>query len=1065
MPRFPHRAQPGRPATRTASRPNRSVRRVSRPGRGAVVRGLLALVGLVAFLGVVPVALWLWRTNPLPQTWEPGRWWTLASRGYLHPDVVPNAIAVAAWVLWADVAIAVLREIGARVLRGAAATRSAIVPGFLAHLAGTWVASASVVLVVLATRPIATAGLGSTLSDGPAAVAATVTTAHEQDPGSLDATAVWTATVTDTPASGAAGAAVWGFQEHRCDAYDTLRSLADRYYGDADRWAVIRDASVGARQDDGARLSSGFVAVSAGTILRIPLPHVGPEDRSYPVQPGDSLWTIAEDAYPTANASETARAVDAIFETNRGITDPHGRHLTRPDLINPGMHLSLPMLPGRTTSLTVPVPAAPVQAGPVPETPSAAPTRGIGTPASTEPTITAKPTPARTPATSLGSEPREAPDTATPSSETGDRFLVVPLWITTGGLLVSAFAAQWAARRRKRDRQVRPEHRLPLADPDVADLHAMILQVDDPDGMSRLDAALRALVAPHRDDRPDDAPVPEVLLRHPDGSLEVYLHAPVNVPPAPWLAGSDPRVLTLAVSAPLENVSDIPPPCPALVQLGVTADGAELYVDLEALGALGINDELPDQPNAGISDAGITDGIGLCAVARAVVATIAVSQWAELTTVRTIGFDSFGFAHEERIVTEPDLRTLLTRTIAETRRLAGDLDDAGWPRTLTARVRDPSEVWDPTVVVVTDHAGAPSDVTELANLVESARDGGQGIAVIVPSRSGMPARWHLTVDRRDKTARWRLDPLGITLNPLGLAAHELNDLAVLLADADPEPVAVEAGPADPDAEPFFEGDWQIMVRLLGPVDIISRDGTQPEPGHARSRILEILAWLVTHRNGSRADLETALWPGGGNPRTLTNELSRARRLLEHLVGEKACDWIPTRTAMLKIHPLIVSDLEILQARIAHAQAQRDHADVAIETLRGALDLIRGVPAGYPWLDAELGSALTVAPVTAAVLLARHQLTAGDTPAVLKTTARGLAVLPAHTELFALRLRAHAHAGDTDAVKAEYRAYLRAEAADSFWDGETDRDLEALHLNLIRASSVRPSDSGKSKTHS
>lgn len=115
----------------------------------------------------------------------------------------------------------------------------------------------------------------------------------------------------------------------------------------------------------------------------------------------------------------------------------------------------------------------------------------------------------------------------------------------------------------------------------------------------------------------------------------------------------------------------------------------------------------------------------------------------------------------------------------------------------------------------------------------------------------------------------------------------------------------------------------------------------------------------------------------------------------------------------------------------------------------ALDLIRGIPAGYPWLDAALGALLITAPVTAAMLLAQHQLRYGHIDAVLDATTRGLSILPTHTGLYALRLRAHALRGDLESMNAEYRTYIRAEQADPFWDGDTDRDLRDLHTRLTR----------------
>src|SRR4030095_10601390 len=101
------------------------------------------------------------------------------------------------------------------------------------------------------------------------------------------------------------------------------------------------------------------------------------------------------------------------------------------------------------------------------------------------------------------------------------------------------------------------------------------------------------------------------------------------------------------------------------------------------------------------------------------------------------------------------------------------------------------------------------------------------------------------------------------------------------------------------------------------------------------------------------------------------------------------------------------------------------------------------------IDAELGSTLATTVTRAALLLADLHLGLGDNQAVLDVTSRALTVLPSHPALFALRMRAHAAASDRRAVRTEYHAYLRAERADPFWDGDTDPALEQLHQQLTR----------------
>jgi len=140
----------------------------------------------------------------------------------------------------------------------------------------------------------------------------------------------------------------------------------------------------------------------------------------------------------------------------------------------------------------------------------------------------------------------------------------------------------------------------------------------------------------------------------------------------------------------------------------------------------------------------------------------------------------------------------------------------------------------------------------------------------------------------------------------------------------------------------------------------------------------------------------------------------------------------------------------MQTLVAHAERNRARPQAAIPTLRRALGLVRGTPVRYSWADAELGSTLVTVPVAAAVLLAELSLEEGDIDGVLDATARGLALLPAHSELFALRMKARAAAGDVDGIRAEYDAYVRAELADPLYDDEPNRKLEQLHQELVRS---------------
>jgi nucleoid-associated protein YgaU len=847
-----------------------------RPGWQRAVTGLAALVALVAFLAALPVALWTWRHNPLPTSWEPQRWWMLAWGGFVHPDVVANALAVATWLMWAQVVFALARETAARVHRRVAASRSALVLPGVQELARGWVTAVSLVLTVAASRPESAHSL--------AALPAAASVAAFDTP---------TAAVADVrqPPTGDEADQHHAGTVHTCDRYETLRSLASRHYGDAARWTRIRDASVGLRQSDGTRLPTGFVAVDEGTRLLIPADAtvadiqlagqaraisdrepsprrpLDPTATKHVVEKGDTLWDIAEASYPDADQAEIPRIVRAIYKANRRVEDGNGHVLHDPDLINPGMTFRLPVLPADKDDHPK---SAPRKGAPQPKPKH---TQGRPSPAPAQPAPSA---PSPSAPTQGEQTPSARPDTPTaaPKSEPGVDLpaSAAPEWVGAATLLATGFIGLWAFRRRRRDSKSRPDRVAPPDDPTLFGLHTTLGAAEDTDAVRHLDTALRILAAQHV----DGSPVPQVILRRADGELEVFFGSPCGFLPKPWLPRSDLRIWALPGDARLSldirpGLADMPAPCPGLVQLGTTDDHAELYVDLEAIGVLTL---------ATGQDAAVLRGI-----ARAITATLAVSPLAGIPRVRTVGFDPFGLAAEERVIAETTIDDVLDHAAADTEYIRRGLRDTGVDTTMALRVLHPEDGSDPTIAILGRATVSSEHVRRLADLVGG---GGRGVAVLGPDDVGLPGPWRLAVQTvsqdEERVVPWRLEPVGIAFTPLLVAAEELRDLGALLAEAETPLVSVphEPPPAVPDAErrdlpgehppvdqqveapadgrfldaaaetvpgePVLtkavpgEPEWQVMVRLLGPVDAISTDGQAAEG--VRDRTVEVLAWLV-----------------------------------------------------------------------------------------------------------------------------------------------------------------------------------------------------------------------------
>ena len=107
--------------------------------------------------------------------------------------------------------------------------------------------------------------------------------------------------------------------------------------------------------------------------------------------------------------------------------------------------------------------------------------------------------------------------------------------------------------------------------------------------------------------------------------------------------------------------------------------------------------------------------------------------------------------------------------------------------------------------------------------------------------------------------------------------------------------------------------WSLLVRLLGPVDVVDRDGRTG--AFERSKALELVAWLTLHRDrATRAGARTALWELDVRDATFANVVSEARRAMARLVEPPAGEeWLGrTLTEVLPLHDGVVADADLVR---------------------------------------------------------------------------------------------------------------------------------------------------------
>lgn len=245
--------------------------------------------------------------------------------------------------------------------------------------------------------------------------------------------------------------------------------------------------------------------------------------------------------------------------------------------------------------------------------------------------------------------------------------------------------------------------------------------------------------------------------------------------------------------------------------------------------------------------------------------------------------------------------------------------------------------------------------------------------------------------------------------------------------------------------PTLGSEPRILVRLMGPVLVESADGS--EPVFEKSRSVELLAWLVTHRDRpTRAAARTAMWESDVRNATFNNIVSDLRTGLQRFyVGAGIAALEKSFDEQLRLNVGIVSDADLL-AHALHAYTDL-HGEPERIALVAALRMVREMPflgADYLWPDPEgITSNIVHTIVSAASIVAEDALDRHDFDEVFFATGQGLKVLRNHEGLISLRMRAYAKRGDHAGVRHEWERY--AHGLDGSWE---EAELRRLRDELL-----------------
>jgi len=288
---------------------------------------------------------------------------------------------------------------------------------------------------------------------------------------------------------------------------------------------------------------------------------------------------------------------------------------------------------------------------------------------------------------------------------------------------------------------------------------------------------------------------------------------------------------------------------------------------------------------------------------------------------------------------------------------------------------------------------------------------------------------------------WRIDQSGMVFSPFVMRREEAESFRSLQLDL-----------AKPLMNKSVEynisriGEWQICVRIMGPVEVANRSWETLR--FERSKSTELLTWLVMHRERpTRVAARTALWEVSIEDSTFNNVVSGVRRAInqngQNLLAKENND-------VFRIGSEVITDVEILQTAIENAKIKGGDQDFL--ALREALELVRDLPfAGenFVWADTEgITSNVVLTIITGALLLSDFYMSQQDLGGVFWATGQGLKALRGHEALIAMRMKAHAQERNISGINSEWLAYERLRLAeDQFLDRESN-EIAKLRDSLL-----------------
>lgn len=817
------------------------------------------------------------------------------------------------------------------------------------------------------------------------------------------------------------------------------------------------------------------------------------------VQPGDTLWNIAEDELGSGERFGEIAAASA------DVVQADGQRLTDPDLIQPGWTVKVPHVERVEVSAPASVPEespAPAEnPAPVVEAPAEESAGGAGGGAvAQEEAQSAQEEQSQSAgrASQSGAEGSVAAGEveSVDESESWGVFNVATLG-GIGGVLAAGLLGLLGWRRVMQRRRRKPGQRMALPET-LGELELEMRAVEDPGGQEHLDTVLRhfALWA-QSSGSPVSVPP---MVRIDAAEVSLYFTEGAVQLPEPFVAASEDGLVWSMTRATIPPLEDVPSaPMPALIALGRDENDGSIYVDLEQVGALNIVSEREDLRISSLS---------------ALAIELAVNSWSEDVRVLMVGSAANvpGSLGTGRIEQVEDVDTLMRNLRVQAAAAEQVLAEMGVDSPEQARLlNDDAEGWAPEVIVLTEPL-EEEVMTELGELV--ARIPRIGIAAI--ANGHLAGDWTFTLEDEASAAlaipAWGVSipvipqlvtsaeaqqledifdtatnheatgdeaPAEISIEQIPTLAPDTDayltevratDSDVLPADDEQGSTAAETVAAEPIAETTEAvtaaadvvglDDDELYIRVLGTPKVVGARGSLPmdeknakASRHAMKYGTELAALLALSDGLSSHELSAAMWPG------LVTEGKKANSRRNGLVS-KLRHWLGTNEEGQEYLPKKI-DLYRIAARtdwdVFCDLAGEDVHQASTEQLVAALELVQGQPISgiadkrYVWADTVRQTMICKIGDVAHEVAARA-LESGDPRRARHAASVGLTVDPISEVHWRNAMRAEYQIGDSEGVErliTQLEDHLTSVDEGYEPDAETQALIDELHNRSTR----------------